>query len=116
MDIPLEIARKIERKHVVFLIIGLSTIYSAGAILPAELAMMVAWDATLYADIAIATWMAARMDQARAIANRIKQTAGIISGFFRKAVKRAPKPRNVRKENNAPPANDDDRTEWALAA
>lgn len=53
---PLRIAERIERKHLLFLVVGMIALQGFAMALPAEMAMIMAWDLTVYVDLLIASW------------------------------------------------------------
>ncbi|MBA3942570.1 MAG: hypothetical protein C0520_15290, partial [Sphingopyxis sp.] len=53
---PLRLAARFERKHVLFLVVGLASLQSFAMVLPAEMAMIMAWDLTVCVDLLIASW------------------------------------------------------------
>ncbi|MBN8806473.1 MAG: hypothetical protein BGO58_10765 [Sphingopyxis sp. 65-8] len=52
----LDLAGRLERKHILFLVVGLVSIQAFAMTLPAELAVAMAWDVTAYVDLVIAGW------------------------------------------------------------
>lgn len=66
---PLRLAAQFERKHILFLVVGLIALQGFAMTLPAEMAMIMAWDMTVYVDLLIAGWTLsafARLRSARA--------------------------------------------------
>lgn len=53
---PLRLAERFERKHMLFLIVGVIALQGFAMTLPAEMAMLMAWDVTVYVDMLIAGW------------------------------------------------------------
>ena len=52
----LDLASRLERKHILFLVVGLVSIQAFAMTLPAELAVAMAWDVTAYVDLVVAVW------------------------------------------------------------
>lgn len=58
---PIAEVERIERKHFLFLVVGLAAMYGLAPIVSADLAIILAWDLTLYADAALTVWTAATL-------------------------------------------------------
>ena len=105
---PIGLIERLERKHILFLIVGLFAIQAYAAVLPAELAIALAWDMTAYVDAMIATWALstfARFHSMKAWAS--VRMAALLAPFRRLRV-RARRNRPVRSDTRKPAANDDD--------
>ncbi|WP_260580544.1 hypothetical protein [Sphingopyxis sp. PET50] len=63
---PLRLAERFERKHVLFLVVGLVALQGFAMTLPAEMAMIMAWDLTVYVDLLIAGWTLSAFARLRA--------------------------------------------------
>jgi len=64
---PLRIAGRIERKHLLFVVVGLISLQGFAMALPAEMAMIMAWDITVYVDLLIASWTLAAFVRLRSM-------------------------------------------------
>ena len=64
---PLRLAEWFERKHVLFLVVGLIALQGFAMTLPAEMAMIMAWDATVYIDLLIAGWTLSAFARLRSV-------------------------------------------------
>ena len=113
VEIPLEFAQRIERKHIILIAILLcsgQTLALAGG---AELAIAYAADMSLYLDAMLATYAAAAMA-------RFRSAAGVLKSAVARAVRMVrPRPRERKPKRTAPrppkPGNDDDPL-WAWTA
>lgn len=102
---PLRLFARLERKHILFLIVGLFAIQAYAAVLPAELAIALAWDMTAYVDAMIATWALSTF----ARFNSMKAWAAVrMAAPFKRLGMRARRSRPVRPEARKTAANDDD--------
>ncbi|MBE1529327.1 hypothetical protein GGC65_003783 [Sphingopyxis sp. OAS728] len=113
---PLDRLARLERKHILFLIVGLFAIHAYAAVLPAELAIALAWDMTAYVDAMIATWALstfARLNSMKAWA-AVRMAA--LLAPFRRLRMRARRSRPARPEARQPAANDDDPWPVPMAA
>lgn len=116
VDEPLDRLARLERKHILFLVVGLFAIQAYAAVLPAELAIALAWDMTAYVDAMIATWALstfARLNSMKAWA-AVRMAA--LLAPFRRLRMRARRSRPVRPEARKPAANDDDPWPLPMAA
>lgn len=113
---PLDLFARLERKHILFMIVGLFAIQAYAAVLPAELAIALAWDMTAYVDAMIATWALstfARLNSMKAWA-AVRMAA--LLAPFRRLRMRARRTRPARPEARQPAANDDDPRPVPMAA
>ncbi len=113
---PLRFFGRLERKHILFLIVGLFAIQAYAAVLPAELAIALAWDMTAYVDAMIATWAlstVARLGAMKAWAGG-RMTA--LLAPFRRLRMRMRRSRPARPVTRKPAANDDDPWPTLVAA
>lgn len=113
---PLDRLARLERKHILFLVVGLFAIQAYAAVLPAELAIVLAWDMTAYVDAMIATWALstfARLNSMKAWA-AVRMAA--LLAPFRRLRMRARRSRPVRPKARKPAANDDDPWSVPMAA
>jgi hypothetical protein len=109
---PADLLARIERKHVIFAIVGVFVLLSAGemlAILGSDVAVLIAWDMSLYLDAAIAVWTASALTRIRSawsvVCSRVRSIA--FRAKSRAVLGRQAKTR--RNPGSSPPANDDDR-------
>lgn len=113
---PIRLVERFERKHVLFLIVGLFAIQAYAAVLPAELAIALAWDMTAYVDAMIATWALstfARFNSMKAWAS-VRMAAMLAP--FRRLRARLRRSRPTRTDGQKPAANDDDPWPATVAA
>lgn len=110
----LDLAARVERKHILFLVIGLISIQAFAMTLPADLAIMAAWDVTVYAELLLAGWTLSTFARLRSM----KAWMGLQVARFlpRRARSRARRIRRSMERRTA--ANDDDPAPlvFALAA
>lgn len=109
---PMRLAGRIERAHLIYLAILLVAGQALIMAAPLELAMIAAWDISLFMDAVIATWTAATVARGkgawRAFAARFRP---------RRSTARPPARRRTRRPRRTSlPANDEDGRGWALAA
>lgn len=64
---PLRLASQLERKHILFLVVGLIALQGFAMTLPAEMAMIMAWDMTVYVDLLIAGWTLSAFARLRSV-------------------------------------------------
>ena len=62
---PIAEVERIERKHFLFLVVGFAAMYGLAPIVSADLAMIAAWDVTIYLDAALTVWSAAVLVRAK---------------------------------------------------
>lgn len=111
---PLRLFARLERKHILFLIVGLVAIQAFAATLPAELAVALAWDMTAYVDAMIATWTLSTFARFRSMKALIAlRIAALLAPFSRLRI-RARQSRPRRPDARKPAANDDD--PWPVLA
>jgi len=113
---PLDRLARVERKHILFLIVGLFAIQAYAAVLPAELAIALAWDMTAYVDAMIATWALSTFARFRSMKALIALRIGALLTPFRRLGSRMWRSRPSRPEGRAPAANDDEPWPVATAA
>ena len=113
---PLNLFARLERKHILFLIVGLFAIQAYAAVLPAELAIALAWDMTAYVDAMIATWALSTFARIRSMRAWVAVRMGAMLAPFRRLRTRARRSRPVRPETHQAPANDDDPLPVLMAA
>ncbi|AJA07930.1 Putative membrane protein [Sphingopyxis fribergensis] len=113
---PLRFFGRLERKHILFLIVGLFAIQAYAAVLPAELAMALAWDMTAYVDAMIATWVLSTFARFRSMKALIALRIAALLAPFRRLRMRARRSRPVRPEERKPAANDDEPWPIPMAA
>lgn len=113
---PLDRLARLERKHILFLIVGLFAIQAYAAVLPAELAIALAWDMTAYVDAMIATWALSTFARFHSMKAWIAARTAALLAPFRRLRMRARRSRPVRPEVRKPAANDDDPWPVSMAA
>lgn len=113
---PLSLFDRLERKHILFLVVGLFAIQAYAAVLPAELAVALAWDMTAYVDAMIATWALSTFARFRSIRALIAVRIAALLGPFSRLRKRARRSRPLRSDGRKPAANDDDPWPMLMAA
>lgn len=113
---PLRLFAQLERKHILFLIVGLFAIQAYAAVLPAELAIALAWDMTAYVDAMIATWALSTFARFNSMKAWVAVRLAALLAPFRRLRMRARRSRPVRPEAHKPAANDDDPWPVPMAA
>jgi len=113
---PLGLFARLERKHILFLIVGLFAIQAYAAVLPAELAMALAWDMTAYVDAMIATWALSTFARFRSMKALIALRIAALLAPFHRGGARMRRSRPVRPAARKPAANDDDPWPVRMAA
>ena len=113
---PLRLVARLERKHILFLIVGLFAIQAYAAVLPAELAVALAWDMTAYVDAMIATWALSTFARFRSMRALMALRMAALLAPLRRLRMRARRSRPRRPDLRKPPANDDDPWPVAMAA
>lgn len=110
---PLRLFERLERKHILFLIVGLFAIQAYAAVLPAELAVALAWDMTAYVDAMIATWALSTFARIQSMKAWVAVRMAALLAPFRRFRARARRIRPLRPDMRKP-ANDDD--PWPVQA
>jgi len=102
----LDLAGRLERKHILFLVVGLVSIQAFAMTLPAELAVAMAWDVTAYVDLVIAGWTLSAFARVRSM----KAWVGMkVRASLLRLHRRRVRPRRVRRPvESRGAANDDD--------
>ena len=113
---PLDRLARLERKHILFLIVGLFAIQAYAAVLPAELAIALAWDMTAYVDAMIATWALSTFARLNSMKAWAAVRVAALLAPFRRLRMRARRTRPARPEARQPAANDDDPWPVPMAA
>jgi hypothetical protein len=113
---PLDRLARLERKHILFLIVGLFAIQAYAAVLPAELAIALAWDMTAYVDAMIATWALSTFARLNSMKAWAAVRVAALLAPFRRLRMRARRTRPMRPEARQPAANDDDPWPVPMAA
>lgn len=103
---PLELASRMERRHVILLAIVLFAGPSV-AVLGADMALVYAVDLSLYADAVVATTIAASAARMKSLWWRFTGSAARLSAAIRKPGQRAGRSR-ARTSRARKPCNDDD--------
>lgn len=107
---PLLLAERFERKHILFLIVGVIALQGFAMTLPAEMAMIMAWDLTVYVDLMIAGWTLSAFARLRSIkAWMALQAQRVMPRRARARARRIRRPVARRR-----PANDDEPARFAL--
>jgi hypothetical protein len=106
---PIDLAARFERKHILFLIVGLVALQGFAMTLPADIAILMAWDVTAYVDLLVAGWTLSAFARLRSA------KAWIGLQFARFAPWRHARARRIRPSvDQCSPANDDDPAPWAM--
>ncbi len=105
---PLALFARLERKHILFLVVGLFAIQAYAAVVPAELAIALAWDMTAYVDAMIATWALSTFARFHSMKAWAAVRMAALLAPFRRFRLRARRSRPVRSEGRRHAANDDD--------
>lgn len=110
VELPLAVIGKLERKHVLFLIVGLAAAQPLMMMGAADLAAVIAWDMAIYFDVAITAYAAAALAKTRAAWHHLRsRTAYWMRRPFTRARTRAPSAPRRRPEQTPKPSNDDER-------
>lgn len=104
---PLRLLARLERKHILFLVVGLFAIQAYAAVLPAELAVALAWDMTAYVDAMIAAWALSTFARFRSMRALVALRMAALLAPFSRLRTRARRSRPRRPDARKPPANDD---------
>jgi len=110
------LVERLERKHILFLIVGLFAIQAYAAVLPAELAMALAWDMTAYVDAMIATWALSTFARFNSMKAWAAVRMAALLAPFRRLRARARRSRPIGPEVRKSAANDDDPWPVPMAA
>lgn len=113
---PLRLFERLERKHILFLVVGLFAIQAYAAVLPAELAVALAWDMTAYVDAMIATWALSTFARFRSVGALIAVRLAALLAPFRRLRLRSRRSRPVSPAGRNSAANDDDPCPLRIAA
>lgn len=113
---PIALFARLERKHILFLVVGLFAIQAYAAVLPAELAVALAWDMTAYVDAMIATWALSTFARFRSMRALVALRIAALLAPFRRFGMRARRSRPIRPDARKPAANDDDPWPVVVAA
>lgn len=113
---PLRLFERLERKHILFLVVGLFAIQAYAAVLPAELAVALAWDMTAYVDAMIATWALSTFARFRSAKALIAVRLAALLAPFRRLRLRSRRSRPVSPAGRNSAANDDDPCPLRIAA
>ncbi len=113
---PLRLFERLERKHILFLVVGLFAIQAYAAVLPAELAVALAWDMTAYVDAMIATWALSTFARIQSMKAWVAVRMAALLAPFRRLRARARRIRPLRSDTHKPAANDDDPWPALMAA
>lgn len=108
---PLRLSARLERKHILFLVVGMVALQGFAVTLPAEMAMIMAWDVTVYVDVLIAGWTLSAFARVRSMRAWITLQIGRLlprrARIRARRIRRAVRPRSA--------ANDDDPAFVALS-
>lgn len=107
---PLRLAARFERKHILFLVVGLIALQGFAMTLPAEMAMIMAWDMTVYVDLLIAGWTLSAFARLRSV--RAWMALQVARFMPRRACVRARRIRRAARRRSA--ANDDHPAPFAI--
>lgn len=113
---PIRLVERLERKHILFLVVGLFAIQAYAAVLPAELAIALAWDMTAYVDAMIATWALSTFARVRSMKAWVTVRMAALLAPLGRLRARARRNRPIRSDANKAPANDDDPWPVLMAA
>lgn len=117
VDLPITWMSRVERKHVIFLVVVLLGIQALAAFAPLDMALVAAWDVSVYIDLVFAVWTVAIATRGMAAGRHLKASLRAVStGARRRFATRRSRARSVRTRPPARPANDDDRPVFAAAA
>jgi hypothetical protein len=111
VELPLALIARLERKHILFLIVAVAAAQPLMMMGAADLAMIAAWDMAIYADVTIAVYAAAALARTRAAIHQLRSraTAWLRGRPVTRARPRTPSAPRRRPEQATKPANDDDR-------
>jgi hypothetical protein len=109
VELPLAWLGRLERKHILFLIVGAAAAQPLMMMGAADVAMIVAWDMTLYVDAAIAVYAAAAFAKSKAAFLHMRSRASDwLRRPFARARPRTPSAPRRRPERPAKASNDED--------
>jgi hypothetical protein len=110
VDLPVIWMSRVERKHVIFLVVVLFAIQGLVAVAPLDMALVAAWDASAYIDLVFAVWTVAIATRGMAAGRHLKSGLRAVSARARRRfAARRTRRRSVRTRPPVRPANDDDR-------
>ncbi len=114
VEMPLAALAKISRRHLIFVVALLVMLVTTSEMImllgSTDIAMMLAWDVSIYVDALIAAWTLAAVTRSKAAWRAL---AGILTRPLRAARRRAPRRRSG--AHTAANDADDDRASWAYA-
>ncbi|HZG44952.1 MAG TPA: hypothetical protein VEZ41_01615 [Allosphingosinicella sp.] len=100
VELPLALLGKLERKHILYLVVGTAAAQPLMMMGAADLAAVIAWDMAIYVDAAIATYAAAMLAKSRAALQHLRARA---AQWLRRPVTRA-RPRRPAAGRIRPPS------------
>lgn len=117
VELPARVISKTERKHIIFMVLGLLMIQGFASVASIDLAILAALDASLYIDIMISVGVTAAVTRTKSVWAYVKcKMQNLLPHRIRPSV-RVSKTKPRRKGTGASPSNDDERQElFALAA
>lgn len=117
VELPLYYAGKLQLTHVLFLVIGLASIQALAMTLPMDLAIILAWDMTLYVEAAAAVWAGSVLGRMRSAWWRAKSKLRFTrTSVRRRGTVRARRSRPLRRPDRRPANDEEGPPRRALAA
>jgi hypothetical protein len=104
-----DIFAKLERKHVLFLIIGLFLIQGFATVATADVAILAAWDITVYLDVVAAVWTMTALTRTNSFWNEVKAWLAVILPVRKSQAAREVRSKSSEKSKHIA-SNDDERT------
>lgn len=114
---PLEVVQGLERKPFIYLFVGLFVFQSYAAVMPLEIATMLAWDASLYFDAMISVWAASKLAKSKAAWLALKDNVlGTICRISPINITSRRKRTKVKRTLHKPTNDNEGHLEWMAAA
>lgn len=99
---PMDMAGRVKRRHIIFLIIGFAVMYSFAQIGAPHLGVVAAIDVSAYVDVMVTVWTVAALTRTRGGWTALR------TRFMRPAAKARSRNRRTRPAVRQAPSNDDD--------
>lgn len=109
---PMRLAAKAERKHLLYIVILLAAGQALMMAAPVDLALVAAWDLSVYVDAMLAVWTISAVARGK---GALRFLAGRIIPF-RPAARQRARRGAARPRRTVAPSNDSDGRTWVLAA
>ena len=105
---PINVIQSLERKHFIYLFVGLFFVQSYAAVMPLEIATALAWEASIYFDAMITVWTASALARSKASWAAMKEKSRFVVSFIFGKQSLARRKRMQTKPATKKPTNDND--------